>query len=56
MYGWVESANKAESIIMAEEIMKNIGIDYIIVPIGRNKGYINLLCKSCIRDVYQNMN
>ena len=36
--------------------MKNIGLVYIDNPIGRNKGCINLLVKSCIRDIYWNIN
>ena len=56
MYGWAELTNKAESEVMSEEIMKDIGLAYINQTTGRNKGCINSLCKSRTRDVYRNMN
>ena len=56
IYGWAEKSNKAESEIIADQIMKDIGLAYINQPKMRNKGCINLLCKSRIRDVYRNMN
>ena len=56
MYGWAECGNKAESIIMADEIMMSIGLDYISPTTGRNKGCINSLVKSRIRDIYRTMN